>query len=262
MTYAHPEYLIEPQTLADELTDGEIKIFDATVHLVPAEKGYRAESGLADYQAGHIPGAAFLDQIRAVSDTSTGLGFSLPDRESLQAGLREAGLNDNDRVVVYSSGHMMWATRAWWVLHYAGLDRVAVLNGGYCGWTSAGLTVSDQPNSYQTGSITVKPRAGRFVGRETVLAAIDSAGVCTVNALSPDVYSGESQMSYGRKGHITGSVNVHYDELLDGGRFRPAEQLSDALAAQGLLDADQVITYCGGGISAKTYGGGAIPACY
>jgi len=250
MTYAHAEYLIEPQALADEQTDGELKVFDVTVHLVPAEKGYRAESGLADYQAGHIPGAVFLDQIRSVSDTSTGLGFSLPDRESLQAGLREAGLNDNDRVVVYSSGHMMWATRAWWLLHYAGLDRVAVLNGGYRAWTSAGLTVSDQPNSYPTGSIIVNPREDRFVGRDAVLEAIGDGDVCTVNALSPDVYSGQAQMSYGRKGHITGSVNVHYEELLDGGRFRPAEELSTVLAAQGLLDAGQVVAYCGGGISA------------
>ena len=57
-------------------------------------------------------------------------------------------------------------------------------------------------------------------------------------------------MSYGRKGHITGSVNVHYDELLDGNRFRPADELRASLAAKGLLDADRVIAYCGGGISA------------
>ncbi len=83
-----------------------------------------------------------------------------------------------------------------------------------------------------------------------MLAAIGDEAVCTVNALSPDVYTGEGKMSYGRKGHITGSVNVFYDELLDNGRFRPAADLQAALASKGLLDADRVIAYCGGGISA------------
>ena len=248
MSYARPEYLIEAETLAGKL--GELKVFDATVHLVPAEKGYRAESGLADYEKGHVPGAAFLDQIRAVSDTSTGLGFSLPTSEALQAGLRELGINNDDQIVVYSTGHMMWATRAWWLLHYAGLDNVAVLNGGFKAWQDAGLEVSTESASFAAGDVTVQTRSERFVDQAQVLAAIGDDSICTVNALSPDVYTGEGKMSYGRKGHITGSVNVYYDELLEDGKFRPAADLEAALSSKGLLEADRVIAYCGGGISA------------
>jgi thiosulfate/3-mercaptopyruvate sulfurtransferase len=250
MTYANANYLIEAEALAASLDDPKLKIFDATVHLVPAEKGYRAESGLADYEKGHLPGAAFLDQIRAVSDTSTGLGFSLPTPETLQSGLRGIGLGEDDRIVVYSTGHMMWATRAWWLLHYAGLNNVAVLNGGYRAWQDAGLAVSAEPTTFGPGDVIVRPRPERFVGQSEVLAAIGDEAVCTVNALSPDVYTGEGKMSYGRKGHITGSVNVYYDELLEAGRFRPAAELEAALSGKGLLDADRVIAYCGGGISA------------
>ncbi|MEM8769957.1 MAG: sulfurtransferase, partial [Pseudomonadota bacterium] len=229
---------------------GKVKVFDATVHLVPAERGYRAESGLADYEAGHIPGAAFLDQIRAVSDTSTGLGFSLPTPEALQTGLRGLGINDEDELVVYSTGHIMWATRAWWLLHYAGLDRVAVLNGGFRAWQEAGLKTETEGITFSGGNLTVQPRVERFVNQTAVLEAIGDGKVCTVNALSPEVYSGTAEMSYGRKGHITGSVNVPYDALLDKGRFRPRDELEAALGARGLLDAERVIAYCGGGISA------------
>jgi thiosulfate/3-mercaptopyruvate sulfurtransferase len=250
MSYAKPEYLIEPQALAASLGESNLKIFDATVHLVPAEKGYRAESGLADYQQGQVPGAAFLDQIRAVSDTSTGLGFSLPAADALQAGLRELGIDEGDRVVVYSTGHMMWATRAWWLLHYAGLDNVAVLNGGLRAWQDAGLETSTEGTAYAAGNVVVRPRPERFVDQSQVLAAIGDEATCTVNALAPDVYTGEGKMSYGRKGHITGSVNIYYDELLDAGRFRPAAELEAALSSKGLLAADRVIAYCGGGISA------------
>jgi thiosulfate/3-mercaptopyruvate sulfurtransferase len=250
VTYAHPEYLVECQALADRLGSAGLKIFDATVHLVPAEKGYRVESGRADYESGHIPGATFLDQLSEISDTGTGLPFSLPDADALQAGLRAAGIDAGNQVVVYSSGHMMWATRAWWLLHYAGLDDVAVLNGGLAGWKSAGLDVSTDVASHAPGAVTVNLRAERFVDQASVLEAIGDGRVCTVNALAPDVYSGDAKMSYGRKGHITGSVNVHYDELLKDGYFRAARDLRVALEKKGLLEADRVIAYCGGGISA------------
>lgn len=250
MSYANPGYLVEAAALNEELGSDRLRIFDATVHLLPAEKGYRAESGLADYQAAHIPGAAFLDQIRAISDTGTGLGFSLPAAEALEAGLRGAGIGNGDRVVVYSSGHLMWATRAWWLLHYAGVADVAVLNGGFRAWQEAGLPVSAEAVTYPAGDLSVKPKPERFVDQAAVLAAIGERGICTVNALAPEVYSGEAKMSYGRKGHITGSVNVYYDELLDQGRYRPAAELAEVLSARGLLAADRVIAYCGGGISA------------
>jgi len=250
MSYANPDILIEPEALAAVLGEPGLRIFDTTVHLVPAERGYRAESGLEDYRSGHVPGAAFLDQIRAVSDVSTGLGFSLPAPEALEKGLRAAGINEGDRVVVYSTGHLMWATRAWWLLHYAGLERVSVLHGGFRAWQAAELPVSTEATDYPEGNVTVRPRPERFVDQRAVLAAIGDSAVCTVNALSPDVYSGEAKMTYGRKGHISGSVNVHYEALLEDGRFRSVDALRQALSAKGLLDAERVIAYCGGGISA------------
>ena len=250
MPYVQPGYLIEPQALAETLGQPGLKVVDTTVHLKPAEKGYRAESGLEDYERSHVPGALFMDQIRAVSDTSTGLGFSLPGPEALQAALRDLGLSNGDKVVVYSSGHMMWATRAWWLLHYAGIEDLAVLNGGFRAWLAAGLETRSGPERGEAGDLDVAPRSAIFTGRDDVLASIDRADVCTVNALSPDVYSGTAEMSYGRKGHITGSINLHYEELLEDGRFRSAEALESVLADRGLLDAGRVITYCGGGISA------------
>ena len=79
---------------------------------------------------------------------------------------------------------------------------------------------------------------------------MDDQSVCTVNALSPEVYAGTGDMHYGRRGHIPGSRNVHYDELLDAGCFKPAPALEAALKDSGMLDAPKVIAYCGGGISA------------
>jgi len=249
-THARPEYLIEPAELAARISVGDVRVFDGTVFLEPAERGYRARSGLAEYQQAHIPGSAFVDQLSELSDPSSGLGFTLPAASDLQQALGRIGAVSDVDLVVYSSGHPMWATRLWWLLHYAGHDNVAVLNGGFAAWQEAGLPVTDEAETHAAGSFQGEVRRERFVDQQTVLAEIGSDSVCTVNALAPGVYSGDAEMSYGRKGHITGSVNVFYDELLDNGRFRSADELKTRLAEKGLLDAERVIAYCGGGISA------------
>jgi thiosulfate/3-mercaptopyruvate sulfurtransferase len=248
--YARPDYLIEPEELARRLEAGEVRVFDGTVFLEPASQGYRARSGREEYLAAHLPGSAFVDQLTVLSDTSSGLGFTLPESATLQSAFAELGASSDVPLVVYSTGHMMWATRLWWLLHYAGHEQVAVLNGGLDGWRSAGLPVVQEPSSYPAGRFEAEVRSERFVDQNVVRAEIGSVGVCTVNALSPEVYAGTAKMSYGRKGHIPGSVNVFYDQLLDRGRFRSAQELKAALSELGLLDAERVIAYCGGGISA------------
>ena len=251
MSYAHPEYLISPEELAADLDHPNRRIFDATVFLGRSPSGgYRAESGLEKYGQGHIPGAAFLDLIEAASDTSTGLGFTLPPAAQLEALFRSLGVSDDSEVVLYCTGHMMWATRGWWLFHYCGHRHVRVLNGGFQAWRDGGFPVVTERPEHPAGTFTARPRPELFADKDAVLAAIGDAGVCTVNALSPDVHSGESDMSYGRKGHIAGSVNVFYDELLEEGRFRDVDGLRTALEAKGLLSAPRVISYCGGGISA------------
>ena len=251
MSYAHPEYLISPEELAADLDNPNRRIFDATVFLGRSPSGgYRAESGLEKYGRGHIPGAAFLDLIEAASDTSTGLGFTLPPAAQLEALFRSLGVSDGTEVVLYCTGHMMWATRAWWLFHYCGHGHVRVLNGGFQAWRDGGFPVVTETPKHPAGTFTARPRPELFADRDAVLAAIGDASVCTVNALSPAVHSGESDMSYGRKGHIAGSVNVFYDELLEEGCFRDVDGLRTALEAKGLLSAPRVISYCGGGISA------------
>ena len=249
MPYAHPEYLISTTELAADPSSR--RILDATVFLTPAPTtGYRAESGRERFDAGHSPGALFLDLVRDASDTSTGLGFSLPPVAQLEALFRRLGISNDTDVVVYSTGHMMWATRAWWLLHYCGHRHARVLNGGMQAWREEGLPIATHSASYAEGGFTANPDPALFVDRHGVLAAIGDAEVCTVNALSPEVHAGEGDFSYGRKGHIAGSVNVYYDELLDGGQFKDRAALTEVLEAKGLLTAPRVIAYCGGGISA------------
>lgn len=250
MNFVNPGLLIDPVELAGRLGEPNLRIFDATVFLVPGETGYRAESGLDRYREGHIPGAAFMDLIRTFADTSTGLGFTLPSDSELGAAIGAAGIGPDDEVVVYSSGHMMWATRAFWMLHHAGHEHVRVLNGGLAAWRAGEHAVETGDQTYPPSSFTVRARPGLFVDLAGMQEAMATAGTCTVNALSPEVYAGTGNMHYGRRGHIPGSLNLHYEALLEDGRYRSADAVRDALASAGLLDAPRVVAYCGGGISA------------
>ncbi len=240
--------LIEIDELASRLDEPSLRIFDASVYLRPAENGYRAESGLETYSQRHIQGAAFLDLIQDLSDTTTGLGFSLPDSASLANAIGEAGIGNDHNVVLYSSGHMMWATRAWWLLHHIGHKNVRVLNASIDQWIEAGHPVEEGQQSYAPTTFDPAPRADVFVDLEGMQTAEGLA--CTVNALTREMYTGEGDFHYGRRGHIPGSLHLHFDELMDDDRFRPVDELKAVLGNQGLLEKERLITYCGGGIAA------------
>ena len=119
MNYAHPEYLIESAELATLLDNENVRIFDASVLLHRTSNGYTAEPGLAHYQEEHIPGAGFIDLLNDWSDTTSPLNNTLLKPEALARAIGDIGISASHKVVLYSSGHMMWATRAWWCLYYA-----------------------------------------------------------------------------------------------------------------------------------------------
>ena len=250
MTYAHPEYLISTDALADSLDDPDLRLYDCAVFLIPDPPRYRVESGRASFEKAHIPGAGFLELLGELSDQGSKFGFTLPPAAQLQGAFAAAGISDDSRVVLYSSGHLMWATRTWWMLHSAGHASVQVLDGGLNKWQAEGRATQSGAATYPPGTLTVNLDPDRWASTTEVKAAINDGAVCTLNALSPDVYSGEAAMNYGRKGHITGSLNVHYEDLLSGGCFKPAAELEAHFKASGALASPQVITYCGGGISA------------
>ena len=252
MNYAHPEYFTSAEDVMDgiERRDKRLRIFDTTVYLHPNPPGYRVESGRDNYLKGHIPTAGLLDLTRGMSDASSPLAFTLPSAQQLQDDFRKYGVADDSLVVLYSTTHIMWATRLWWMLHWAGHPNVTLLEGGYTQWIADGRPIDTNPTPYPTSNMTVRPRPGLWASREEVLASIGDGAVCTINALSPDVYSGTAQMNYGRPGHIPGSKNVYYGSILDKQTFRSADEIAAAMDRVGARKSDRVITYCGGGISA------------
>jgi len=244
--------LVSTAWLEAHLGDPDLRVFDTTVHLRPASPGpYRIESGRADYEASHVPGAAFLDLAGDLSDPNSPLSFTMPPLERLARALGAAGVGRGSRVVVYTTTTPMWATRLWWMLRASGFDEVAVLDGGFAKWTAEGRSVEAGARAYPPAELSLTARPGAWADKADVLAAIEDGAVCTINALSPSVHSGESPMNYGRKGHIKGSRNVPYAALLkDDGTYRDDADLRALFDTVGAFERARVICYCGGGISA------------
>jgi len=247
--------LISTQALADKLARPDarerLRLFDATVHLRPAQPGpYVVESGRADYEAAHIPSAAFVDLAQDLSDTGSPLRFTLPAPDALAAALSACGLSNGHDCVVYSSTSPMWATRLWWMLRSMGFEA-AVLDGGLAKWKAEGRTLASGSERHPAGRFHAVPDAARWADKQEVLRAIGDEAVCTLNALTASMHAGTAEVNYGRKGHIKGSVNVPYPSLLDAdGSFRTVDELRAAFDAVGALRKPRVICYCGGGISA------------
>jgi thiosulfate/3-mercaptopyruvate sulfurtransferase len=244
--------LVSTEWLAAHLGDSDLRVFDTTVHLRPATPGpYTIESGRADYAREHVPGAGFLDLTDALSDPNAGLNFTNPKPDQLERELGAAGIGEGARVVLYATTTPMWATRVWWMLRAAGFDAAAVLDGGFGKWKTEGRAVSSEPCRYPPARFRARPRPQRWADRDEVLASIGSGSVCTINALSRSVHTGESETSYGRKGHIEGSVNVPFASLVNrDGTYRAPAELRAGFDAVGAFGRSRVICYCGGGISA------------
>ncbi len=254
---AHPQLaqLIEPSELAGRLGEDRLRILDATVHLRRAHPGgpYRVESGRADYELGHIPGAAFADIAGALSDPDSPYPFTLPAPERFANAAGELGIGRDSNVIAYSQQAPMWATRLWWLLRYFGFDRVSVLNGGLPAWAAAGLPLARGEETHPRAEFHADPHPELLARRaevERVVAGEERA--CLVNALPPEAFRGDGPGAYSRPGRIPGSVSAPWENAIDPqtGRFRPVAELEERLSGLGASGTEPVIAYCGGGISA------------
>jgi thiosulfate/3-mercaptopyruvate sulfurtransferase len=252
-----PDALISTDDLAARLGGPGLRIYDCTTYLEPADPGsgdpYTVVSGRTTFVVAHIPGADFLDLQGELSATDTRLRFMMPPAERLASALGRHGLGDGARVVLYSIGSMMWATRVWWMLRAVGFDGAAVLDGGFDRWQAEGRPIeTGEPRGYPPATFTARPRPRLIVDKTAVRAAIGDPRTVAVNALAPPSHRGLGSSPYARPGRVPGSVNVPAASLVDPatrGFVSPADALA-RFAAVGIDRDKRVIAYCGGGIAA------------
>lgn len=249
----NPDLLVSTEWLAAHLDDPDLKVFDATTVLVPdPELEYRVEGDRAGWEAGHIPGACYVNCQDDLSVTPHELRFMLLDPEEFGKRAGALGIGDGDRVVFYSRTQPFWSTRAWWSFYAMGFDGGMVLDGGFKAWEAEGRPVSTDTCALEPATFTAKPRSEVIFDKDDVLGVLGNPEVAVVNALSNEQFTGAGGMAFGRAGRIAQTVNVPYAQVCDmqTGVFSDAETLRGMFETAGATPDKKVVNYCGGGISA------------
>ncbi|SCD49547.1 thiosulfate/3-mercaptopyruvate sulfurtransferase [Streptomyces sp. BpilaLS-43] len=186
--------------------------------------------GRADYDAGHIPGAVFVDlDAELAGPPGRGGRHPLPDLEVFAAAMRRAGVSRDTPVVVYDGGQGWAAARAWWLLRWAGHPDVRVLDGGLAAWTG------------DLSTKTPEPDAGDFRLEPGGLPLLDADGAATLaesglllDARAAERYRGDVEPIDRVGGHIPGALSAPTAEnVAEDGRFLPAGTLASRFAALG-----------------------------
>ena len=203
------------------------------------------------YRAGHIPTAVYVDldtQLAAPAHPAAGR-HPLPDLPSLQETAREWGLRAGQPVVVYDNSGGLAAARAWWLLRWAGLDRVRILDGALNAWTQAGFELESGDREAARGDVVLD------AGHLPVLTADDAAALARdgvlLDARASERYRGEVEPVDPQAGHIPGAVSAPTAEnLAEDGRFAAPEALRARFAGLGAVPGGTVGVYCGSGVTA------------
>lgn len=230
------DMLIEVDELLAKLDDENVRIYDATILFFRKETDATAYEG---YVNAHIPGAAFFDH-EDFSDASSDYMYMVLSEAELAAQIGKIGIAQDSEVIFYTSGYLPCATRAWWLLRYAGHHHVRVLNGGLAAWEKAGGKIEQGARYYAATTFAGQLRPAMFADKEDVQAVIEVGSGCVVNTLTVESYE---------QAHITGSSLLACSDLMyDMAAFRPHDEI--AMRLQEEAQHERIITYCGGGIAA------------
>jgi thiosulfate/3-mercaptopyruvate sulfurtransferase len=240
--------LVSTDWLAAELGASDLRVVDATY--VDAASGRNAA---AEYEREHIPGAVFMN-LGELRDTDTDLPMMLPKPEKFASRMQSLGLGDGSRVVLYDDSPWRTSARAWWMLRTFGAHDVAVLDGGLAKWKAEGRELASGKETLRHRHFTVWASKEGVRSLDQMKANVESGAEQMLDARSAARFAGEEPdpRPATHAGHIPGSKNLPYTELLNAdGTYKQDEALRAAFAGAG-IDLDKpIVTTCGSGVTAS-----------
>jgi len=241
--------LVDVQWLAARLAADAVCLLDASWHPASAGRDARAE-----FEAGHIPSARFF-VLAQVADPNSDLAHTLPAPAHFAACAAQVGARRDRAVVVYDNAGMAPSARAWWMLTTFGYKDVHVLDGGLRAWQGAGGAFEQgmPPPLAQQPEELPQPDPRRVADHRAVQRAI-AAGQLVLDGRSAARFRGEAAEPVAgiASGHIEGSTNLPYQQLLDAanGCFAPTSVLREKFEAAGVDLRAPVVCSCGSGVTA------------
>lgn len=239
--------LVSVEWLSQHLDDPNLIILDASVAKVV---------GMAPLEYSHfscIPNALFLDLADKFHLASSALSNTMPTNKQFSEQASALGIKPESKIVIYDNQGVYSAPRAWWMFKSMGIDNVAVLNGGLPAWLAQGLkTHSQYKTADDIGEVSGNLQENTVLTAQQVLAATDNSEQQIVDARSYSRFCGTAKEPRPglRSGHIPNSVCVHFATLLNEGRYKSEQALTEIFATAGLDKNKQLIASCGSGMTA------------
>lgn len=246
-------FFVSTAWLESNLAAPDLAIIDAT-YFLPSE----GRSAKEEYFAAHIPGAVFFD-IDEIADHRTSLPHMLPEPTEFAKAAGHLGLSEDMRFVVYDGSDLQGGARVWWTLRIFGARDVKLLAGGLPRWRSEGRPLEGGPRhrpprlwAAPSSPFVVKFNQEAVVSTDAVKRASETGEVQILDARAAARFEGSvPEPREGlRSGHIPGSLNLPWREVVQGGELKPASELKTLMTKAGVNLARPVITTCGSGVTA------------
>lgn len=244
--FARPELLASTEWLADELGRPDVRIVDCR---------WRPDgTGSFVFDAGHLPGAAYLDWRAELNDPpaeETSHALRLASSTSVIAFMRRAGVGDATTLVLYDDTLGLYAARAWWSLRVYGFESARILDGGFPAWVaeSRPLSTGVLPHPEATFRPRLNPRL-RLTTTD-VRSLLGSPDAQIIDGRAVPEYRGHEGNAR-RLGHIPGAVNVPIGALHEPGtqRLLGAETIRAVLTRAAIARGKRLVCYDGSGVGA------------
>ncbi|WP_438730203.1 3-mercaptopyruvate sulfurtransferase [Parasphingorhabdus sp. DH2-15] len=241
------ESLVTTEWLAGELEATDLRIIDASKFLPDAGRDAAAE-----YEAGHIPGAVFMDLAELV-DSNSAIENTLPPAEKFASRMQSLGLGDGSRIVLYDDSPLKSSARAWFMLTMFGAHDVAILDGGIAKWKAEGRPIEQGKTQLRHRHFTVWQDDKNLRTKANLLANLHSKDEQVIDARPAARFSGaeEDPRPGIASGHIPGSLNIPHSSLFNAdGTWKSADELKAVFTDAGVDLGQPVITSCGSGMTA------------
>ncbi len=247
--------LVPTDWLASHLENPQLRVVDIRGYVKTTDLGggrQHAEYTAArdEYEAGHIPGAVYVDWTTDITDPDNPVKAQIAPPERFAAAMGVRGIGDGSDVVIvdHTGGH--FATRLWWALRYYGHDRAAVLDGGFKKWAAEGRLLTTEAPAFPPTRFTPSVRPDLRIDAAGVLASLDDATATIVDARDAGQFRGEVARGP-RGGHIPGAINVPAKQLVnEDGTWKPLDAQRRILEEGGVRPGQRVVAYCNGGVTA------------
>ena len=237
--------LVSTEWLAERLGEAHLRIVDASWHM-PAS----GREGRAEFEAAHVPGAVFLD-IDELADSSSPAPHMLPGAAEFGAAMERSGIGSGDRIIVYDNSPLRTAARGWFMLRHFGVERAAILDGGFQKWLAEGRPIESGQSYVAAAEFAADARRGDVVAKSELLAdgaaLLDARGKARFEGAEPDPRPGVAP------GHIPGARNLPFASLYnEDGTFKRADELRSLFTDAGIDPLQPFVATCGSGVTANS----------